>query len=95
MHSASRSKYSAQKYPDLAARIAEAVALQTAVNVSLEVSSKPEMPFQLEPNNSSVFTDKLEPPAQVKKSELPKTWTIFKSMRSAVEKTANVAKKVR
>ena len=73
MHSASRSKYSAQKYPDLAARIAEAVPLQTAVNVSI---------------------DKLEPPAQVKKSELPKTWPIFKSVRGAVEKTAKVAEKV-
>ena len=66
VHSASRFKYSAEKYPDLAARIAEAVALQTAVNASLEVSSKPEMPFQLEPDGSSVFTDKLKPPAQVK-----------------------------
>ena len=72
--SASRSKYSAQKYPALAARIAEAVALQTAVNVLLEVGSKPEIPVQLEPNGSSVFTEKLKPP-------------IFKSMRGAVEKT--------
>ena len=91
MHSASRPKYSAQQYPDLAKRIAEAVALQTAVNLSLEVSSKPEIPVQLEPNGSSVFTEKLKPP----KSGPTKTWPIFKSMRGAVEKTVKVAKKVR
>ena len=95
VHSASRPKYSAQQYPDLAKRIAEAVALQTAVNLSLEVSSKPEIPVQLEPNGSSVFTEKLKPPAQVKKSGPTKTWPIFKSMRGAVEKTVKVAKKVR